>query len=652
MKMKSTIIISTILLGSLMVTPPTTRAVENHETLSVEIMEQENVTAIPNTNKVEKAYDDSFLSVTGFAAQGVNDRSEYIDTDYYRTAQNAREFLKALADAKKGEVKVIEITEDIDFGWRAMDLSKEEQKEFSMIKEGKAPSTSMTNPLIIESGISDIKIDGIDGLTIFSQTGNTINHTNFNMQSSANDMVFRNLAFDGMWQWDDSGKHKEAGWSYMQVNGATNVWIDHCKFTMAADGIIDLKNGGTDVTLSWNEFGLPADENPDPESAIYQSIHYMEDQYQAGTLPETSLYRTMREEGATINEIMAYTAFHSKVHLAGSGDKDYVDYVRSNGEVVRDGNNNIRLTMAYNHYTNVAQRLPMVRQGVGHTFNNYFDNSTHQAVLDRVEAIQKHAAYTLSRSINARNGASIAGDTNVYLAFDEPVVGAERQGDDTSNMNAPWDELFKNAKNHFLLVNSQVTNTKGETYVGSTWDNHGENPMTTGIVWDDKSTIGNWAWSSSINGVENMDKEHPPADPFSFTYHYDEKLSYRYQTVPLTDVVEVVQNYAGNAKIELSAEEWLKTEYGFTAEATLGDTIQKYLADGALNDQLGKDLLYRVSIIDQLLEQKQNSVAVEYLEDFRNYIGAPAVLQQGLLTPEALDELDQKADAWMQAITE
>ena len=559
-------ILSSLLIGSLLISSSL------FQTESA--AEEPVVDEIPNTSRVEKAYDESFLSVTGFAADGVNDRSEYVDTSYYREVNDPREFLQALLDAEEGDVKVIEVMEDLNFGWKNIALTPEEEDEFNLIKEGDEPTTSITNPLIRDDGVSEIEIGNIDGLTIFSASGKTIKHAEFKIQDSANDIVIRNLSFDGMWQWDDSGRHKEVGWAFINISGATNIWIDHCKFTIAADGLVDLKNGANNISLTWNEFGLPADKDPEPGSSIYESIHFMEEQYEAGELPEISVYYLMREGGATPEDIMAYTAYHSKVHLSGSGDKDYVDYVRGNGEVVKDSNHHVNITMAYNQYTNVGQRLPMVRQGMGHIFNNYFDNSSHYEIMDDVPAIAEHGRYTLSRGINSRNGASIAGDTNVYYGFNEPITGAEVQGDDTNNMNEPWDVLFQNAKNHFLVVNSMITNTDGETYTGSSWDNNGDNLFTKGVTWDDKSTIGEWAWSSAIDGREDMDKENPPTEPFTFTYDYDKQLPYEYQIVPLDEVESTVQEYAGIAKVDLSIEEWLQTDYADadgTNDATPGN---------------------------------------------------------------------------------
>ena len=106
---------------------------------------------------------------------------------------------------------------------------------------------------------------------------------------------------------------------------------------------------------------------------------FMEGRYQKGELKaDTSLYHQLRTGGATPEQIMAYTAYHKKCHLNGTGDKDFVNYKRSNGTVVEDANSNIRLTLAYNHYLNPGQRVPMIRQGVGNLINCYIDDSTHQ----------------------------------------------------------------------------------------------------------------------------------------------------------------------------------------------------------------------------------------------------------------------------------
>ena len=376
-----------------------------------------------------------------------------------------------------------------------------------------------------------------------------------------------------MWQWDDTGKHKEVGWTFIKVNGVNNLWVDHCKFATGADGMVDIENGSSGITFSWCEFGLEANENPASDSAIYKSISYMEQKYKSNQLNSDSLYYKMRKGGATSNQIMAYAAYHSKCHLVGSGDKDFVNYVDSNGKDYKDGYLRLRLTLAYNKYNNVGQRVPMIRQGVGHMFNCYIDDTTHEKILNSVSGIKDNATDILSRGMNARNGASIAADTCVYDGVTEPIVGTELQGEDTSNMNSPWDILFKNAYNNNLIVNSKITNENG-TYTGSSWDDNGDNLFTKGYKWYNKSTINKWAWSSSIVDVNKMSKSTTPSTPFSFTYNYNEKLSYSYNEIPLNDVVSTLKKYSGVGKVTLSAADWLKTVY--TTSKGTGVTVGSY----------------------------------------------------------------------------
>ncbi|MBY0149481.1 hypothetical protein [Neobacillus niacini] len=518
------------------------------------------IDSIPNTTRNIKDYDNSYLSVTGYASLGVNDRSHYIDTSYYRQVKTEREFLQAILDAGNGSVKVIEVAKDLNLGWKALNLSSEEAKKYRFIRKYRDPMNGFTNPTLASSGVSQLDINNVDGLTIFSKKGKTIRSAEFKLQNSTNDIVIRNLYFDGMWQWDDTGKHKEVGWTFIKVNGANNVWIDHCKFSIAADGLIDTENGGSNITISWSEFGLPANENPPEDSDIYQSIQYMEGKYASNELNSDSVYYNMRNGGATKEQIMAYAAYHSKVHLSGSGDKDYMNYVSSSGNEIKDGNQRIRLTLAYNRYTNIGQRIPMIRQGTGHMYNCYLDNSTHYDVLENVSAIAEFGTDTLSRALNARNGASIAADTCVFHDINEPITGSEIQGLDTKNMDEQWAELFQSAYNRNLIVNSHITNKYG-TYTGSSWDNNGENLFNKGFTWYDKSTIGNWAWSSHIVGSENMSKMNPPTEPFTFEYNYYEEIPYTYNVLPLNSVVSTLTNYAGANKVNMSPIGWLKTDY-------------------------------------------------------------------------------------------
>ncbi|WP_181397427.1 FIMAH domain-containing protein [Gracilibacillus dipsosauri] len=584
------------------------------------VIHAENIDTIPNTSREVKDYDQSFLSVTGFASLGVKDRTSYEGTSYHREISNEREFLQALLDARTGSVKVIEVMSDLNLGWHELNLSDEERKKYSFITKYSDPSNGYTNPVIAESGVSKLSISDVNGLTIFSENGEpTIKHVEFKLNRSSNDIVIRNLNFDGMWQWDDTQRHKEVGWTFIKVNGANNVWIDHNTFSIASDGLIDIENGSTNVTLSWNEIGLAASENPDPNGVIYPSIKYMEEQYIANNLKSDSTYYQMRNEGATKEQIMAYAAYHSKVHLNGSGDKDYVNYVSSNGNEIKDGNQRIRLTIAYSHYQNVGQRVPMIRQGSGHLYNTYLDNSSHIKVLDNVNAIATYARDTLSRALNARNGASIAADTTVFNGFSEPIIGAEIQGLDTKNMDEQWAKLFQHAYNRNLIVNSKVTNKYG-SYIGSSWDNNGENLFTKGFTWHDKSTIGNWAWSSHIVGSENMSKTDPPSEPFTFEYRYEEKLPYTYEIVPLEKVVSTVTKYAGAGKVTMSPTEWLTIHYDPVVQDIINLVTQYQENDDIINDRVAHLLSTQLNIAKKFEQKRKHERVASQMRIFKKLV--------------------------------
>ena len=161
-----------------------------------------SISAIPQTTRNIKAYDESFLSATGFASvnNGVNDRTSYYGTSYYKTASNEREFLEGVLGARSGTVKVIEVTNNLNLGYLELNFSSSEKSRYNFVSKYENPMIGFTNPVLQKSGASKLNIANTNGLTIFSQKGHTIKHVEFKLQSSASDLVFRNLNFDDMWK--------------------------------------------------------------------------------------------------------------------------------------------------------------------------------------------------------------------------------------------------------------------------------------------------------------------------------------------------------------------------------------------------------------------------------------------------------------------
>ncbi len=113
-------------------------------------------------------------------------------------------------------------------------------------------------------------------------------------------------------------------------------------------------------------------------------------------------------------------------------------------------------------------------------------------------------------------------------------------------------------------------------------------------------------------------------------------------------------NYLWLAPPNSNAIEYLNVDRVFAIKVpspdpaqTMKEDIQNDMAKGQLNKALGDQLLYRISIIRILIDQRQLSSAVDYLNDLRAYIAAPSVIQQGLIGEEARKTIDAGAGAWM-----
>jgi len=89
------------------------------------------------------------------------------------------------------------------------------------------------------SGMENVKSDktivGVDSTGVI--TGGGLN------LSSASNLIIRNLLFKNS---SDDAVNVE--------DGAHHVWVDHCDFTGAFDGLVDVKRGADYVTVSWNKF--------------------------------------------------------------------------------------------------------------------------------------------------------------------------------------------------------------------------------------------------------------------------------------------------------------------------------------------------------------------------------------------------------------
>ncbi|HEX7312672.1 MAG TPA: immunoglobulin domain-containing protein [Pyrinomonadaceae bacterium] len=304
----------------------------------------------------------------------------------YRKVYTANDLVAALGSKT---TKVIEIMNDLDLGYNEVPASA----RTGALRAAAAP---LTHPVLIASGVSTIDIQDKTGLTIFSANGATIRHAEFNVKR-ANNLLIRNLKFDELWEWDESskGKFDKQDWDFITVDMTSdNVWIDHCTFTKAYDGVVDVKGGSKNVTISWSSF---VGDDGGPNSFVRKQIDALEANRAAYVM-----YNFLRTNGFSVDDIVAVSRSQKKGHLVGANEFDA-------------SNANHRVTLHHNYYLNMQDRLPRMRAGNAHVFNVYVNNAEALAAKDLRNA--RVAA------MSATNAAKLTGSSATY-SFDVTLNGS------------------------------------------------------------------------------------------------------------------------------------------------------------------------------------------------------------------------------------
>ena len=272
-------------------------------------------------------------------------------SDNYYKAGTAEDFLKAIQSVKNsGKASVIELTADIALG----------DKEVSNFSAYSSFITAhklepLTHPTLLKTGVSMLKLSDMSNLTIYSKNGAKITHTCIDITGSSN-IIIRNIEFDEIWEWDEytKGDYDRNDWDYMTIEkGSSDIWVDHCTFYKAYDGVIDVKTpvNSSNITISWCEF-LPASEDSVFFDEMMNAMKAAPDNY--------PYYKHLLEEGMTEQQIYNYAYGQKKTHLLGQSDDDSTA-------------KNITITLANNYYKNSMDRMPRLRYGTAHVYNCIMD---------------------------------------------------------------------------------------------------------------------------------------------------------------------------------------------------------------------------------------------------------------------------------------
>ena len=336
-----------------------------------------------------------------------------------RKVTNALDLANAILSAYKtaGSVKVIEIITNLDLGWNEVGSAVQNLASTPF----RPHATPKLHPQLITTGVSLIDIKPKSGLTIFSANGATIRHACFNVKSTAN-IIIRNLKFDEMWEWDEDSKGDYDGndWDFIDLGNAgtvSNIWVDHCTFTKAYDGITDIKKGSFNITFSWCKY-TGDDGATNPNSFVWQQINSLESNKTAH-----AMYNYLRStSGFSTTDIVTIIQGHCKTHLIGANNLDAI---------------NAQHSVTFNHqwYINTWDRLPRLRAGNVHNFNIYVDDTLGLAAKRLRDQHTISSSYSfnpfLNGSISTESGAVLV-EKSVYIDCLTPLRDNQTDVNDTN----------------------------------------------------------------------------------------------------------------------------------------------------------------------------------------------------------------------------
>lgn len=276
-------------------------------------------------------------------------------SNYYKVS-TSEDFLSALVNIKKtGKPSVIELVNDIGIG--SLEIGDALTKYSSIIKAHSAQP--LLHPTLLQTGVSMLMLKDYSNLTIYSKNGSSIEHACIDINNSSN-IIIRNIVFDELWEWDEAthGDYDRNDWDYVTIEGgSTGIWIDHCTFYKAYDGIVDIKKAistdTTDVTISWSKF------LPESEESFFDD---MMDLLEANPEKYSYYNELLTTYDMTKEQVRGYAAAQKKTHLVGASDTE--EYME-----------NLRVTLANNYYKNSMDRMPRLRAGNAHVYNCILDAS-------------------------------------------------------------------------------------------------------------------------------------------------------------------------------------------------------------------------------------------------------------------------------------
>lgn len=384
-------------------------------------------TVVPPLPSIPETYD-RFLSPQGFAELGLRTRNSL---EGYVEVQNEVEFIQALLNSN---INIIEIKNDLNMGSNHVEsLLQAEGMTLNDVRSvyRRHSHTPLKHPRLIEQGVGSIRIILRDHLMIYSKHGATISHATTLIDGS-NDIVIRNLKLTGIWEWDelDQGQYKRNDWDYFTIEKSSNIWIDHITFDQAYDGIIDIKENTSHVTLSWSRLEFR------PNTFIEEQIFFLEEHRE-----DNPYYDLLRTQGISIEDLILHSSFQKKGFNLGNST---------------DGLGFESITMTFHHLDiyNLQDRMPRIRKGDVHMYHISLDNE--DVYMLRLRLGQSGLSFVNQGIVTTEDGAVLM-ENSIFKYVTTPIRNHQ-----DSNPSVTYTGRYQVINSELVLPSRNYFGSSGE----------------------------------------------------------------------------------------------------------------------------------------------------------------------------------------------
>lgn len=215
-------------------------------------------------------------------------------------------------------------------------LSSDEPKIITI--SGTISTKDNANPLLSE------KYTIGSNSTIYGDTSSQGRLQNIEFVVEGENVIIRNMMFGEVISWD--GYTKSGADDALSLNGATHVWVDHCEFQ---SHLTPQDLDGNEITSGHDYYSTDEDWAKD----FYDGL------------------LDIKNGSTWITISNCYFHDHYKACLCASGD-DGPDKNTTTGATDED----MRVTFYHNYWKNINARMPLFRYGTGHIYDCYFDAGT------------------------------------------------------------------------------------------------------------------------------------------------------------------------------------------------------------------------------------------------------------------------------------